>query len=460
MKRQLEIFIASCVAVFRHLSRRNTIVAGAISITALGCLQEEVISNMLPGDIDFDEDGVAETVDCDDSDPSIGAAPDGQECSDIIPECNPCEADCNSVMVSCNPFPDGDLDMDGYFADEDDCDDTNPFIYPGASHEAGSEGAVRLEDMACEQNEGVDADCDGEADHFCVIVNPPPGDDMDMDGYFDQEDCDDSNPLIHPNAAYEAGSDSAMSLEALACASGDAVDVDCDDEPDYFCVIVNPPPPELTDMDGDGYPGDVDCNDDDMLIHPDAAYESGSDSAMALEEMACQTGMPVDADCDREPDYFCVIVNPLPPELEDMDGDDYSADVDCNDDEALIHPDANYEPGSNEALYLENLACQTGLPVDADCDRVPDYQCGIIINPPPPEFDDGDGDGFTTIVDCDDTSNLIYPGAVVEPGSREAIALEQLACERGEPIDVDCNGEIDIQCLISINPLPDGDDRE
>jgi hypothetical protein len=458
MKRQLETFIATCIAVYRHLTRRHTIVAGAVSITALGCLQEDVISNMFPEDVDFDEDGVAETVDCDDNDPSIGAATMGRECDEIIENCSPCEPGCDSELISCNPIPDGDLD--GYF-ESDDCDDSNPLIHPDASYDAGSESALSLEALACELGTSIDSDCDGEPDHFCVIVNPPPnGDlDMDMDGYFDAEDCDDTNPLIHPDASYDAGSESAATLEALACDSGDSVDADCDGEPDYACIIVNPPPPEFDDLDGDGYPADIDCNDDERFIHPNAVYEPGSEGATVLEDMACETGVPVDADCDNEPDHFCIIINPLPPELEDMDGDGYNADVDCNDNEPLIHPDASYAPGSNEAQYLENLACQTGFPLDANCDRVPDYHC-IIINPPPPDLEDRDMDNYTADVDCDDTSALIYPGAQFRPESEEAFLLRELACDRGEAIDADCDGEAEIECIDSIDPMTDGDERE
>ena len=44
-----------------------------------------------------------------------------------------------------------------------------------------------------EQGEAVDANCDNEPDFACVIVNPPPPMDGDMDGFFAEDDCDDSN---------------------------------------------------------------------------------------------------------------------------------------------------------------------------------------------------------------------------------------------------------------------------
>ena len=37
-----------------------------------------------------------------------------------------------------------------------------------------------------------------------------------MDGFFAEDDCDDSNALINPEASYEPGSPEAQRLEQLA----------------------------------------------------------------------------------------------------------------------------------------------------------------------------------------------------------------------------------------------------
>ena len=54
-------------------------------------------------------------------------------------------------------------------------------------------GSATLEQLACERGEAVDANCDNEPDFACVIVNPPPPMDGDMDGYFGDDDCDDTD---------------------------------------------------------------------------------------------------------------------------------------------------------------------------------------------------------------------------------------------------------------------------
>ena len=118
----------------------------------------------------------------------------------------------------------GEDDLDGDGFGEDDCDDLNPSVHPGADEVP---------------YDGIDQDCDSED-----LT------DVDSDGYdaaaADGTDCDDNDATIHP---------------AAEDVPYDGIDQDCDGS-------------DLTDADGDGWEssvvGGADCDDLDPAVSPDA----------------------------------------------------------------------------------------------------------------------------------------------------------------------------------------------
>jgi hypothetical protein len=279
-----------------------------------------------------------------------------------------------------------DHDGDGY-AKEDDCDDENSDVFPGA----------------VEQCDGADEDCDGVADDNPVEA-PRWFADRDGDGHGDPtdagvlacsrpndtadsaDDCDDARVDSYPGAPEEPY---------------DRVDQDCSGV-------------DLTDVDGDGYAGKEaagpDCDDLDVAINP-SATEVPYDG--------------VDQDCSGA-------------DLTDVDADGHDADTvggdDCDDEDAQVYPE-NVETWANGAT-------------DNDCDGdfgsaslsygsnawigpVEGAQAGRRISP----LGDIDGDGLPELLvgaPYDDTW-ATYGGAVMVLGDDGAGNLVTKA--RGEGRD-------------------------
>ena len=264
-----------------------------------------------PAPLDSDGDGFDSEQDCDDTNAGIFPGARDQPYDGV-------DQDCDGV----DPV---DLDGDGFASDVVDggldCDDSDPEVRPGVSDPP---------------YDGVDQDCDG--------LDPV---DLDSDGYPASEvtggtDCADQDPAIHPGAAEVAY---------------DGVDQDCDGE-------------DLVDVDADGHDAEVagghDCDDEDGGVNP-AAAEVPYDG--------------VDQDCSGD-------------DLVDVDLDGHEAieagGGDCDDDDDGVHPDAIELPYDG---------------VDQDCDGA--------------DITDDDADGFDAVAagggDCDDADPAIHPGAVELP---------------------------------------------
>ncbi|MCB9795588.1 MAG: hypothetical protein H6741_23035 [Alphaproteobacteria bacterium] len=304
----------------------------------------------------------------------------------------------SKVSVGDSDAP-ADIDGDGVTADED-CDDEDPAVYPGAP----------------ELCNGLDDDCDGEADEDATDATTW-YEDADGDGYGDSrvaaqacdapegyvaagEDCDDGDAAYHPGAAEE----------------------DCADPNDYNCDgSVG-----YADNDGDGYPACEECDDGARGVNPSATEVCNG----------------VDDDCDGEVDADAVDRRTW---YQDADGDGYgSADVsaesceapsgfvdnasDCDDGDAEVHP------GATEL-------CNE---LDDDCDGDVDVDAADAVT----WYADDDGDGYgdpassqlacdapaehvDNADDCDDLEPLAWTGAA----------------EVCDEVDNDCDGDTDEDAL-------------
>lgn len=252
---------------------------------------------------DRDGDGFPGGQDCNDDDPTIN--PDAEEiCNNGIDE------NCQVDITACGGDPPCDADGDGFLAIRsgspgcgDDCDDSNPAIYPGAAEGCGSDPDDPEACPGC--FDGIDNDCDTQRDENCF------SDDLDNDGVPVSEDCDDCNAGVGPG---------------IAEVCGDGVDNDCDGI-DRAC--------NDGDGDGDGFsgsPAGEDCDDGEPRTYPGAPENCADDVAQnCISAPSCEAdddgdGFDPSFDCDNS----AAEVNPWALELCDPTGVDEDCDGQIN----------------------------------------------------------------------------------------------------------------------------------
>jgi len=285
-----------------------------------GQVDEQDALNCTPyyRDSDGDDYGLTGDVRCLCEPSAPWDTPDGGDCNDTVPaihpnaveECNGKDDDCDGVFdeegaVGCEDWwLDTDLDSYGvegdtaclcsptipYVADNpDDCDDTSPFIHPGATEVCNGKD----DDCDEETDEGVEATCtpfyyDEDGDNWGL-----PEDSLCLcgpDGLYratNAGDCDDTVETTHPFAGE-------------ICNGG--VDDDCDGETDEQgaagCTIYYAD----ADEDGVGVFGDQRC-----LCAPEAPWTApvGGDCDETNEDIhpgAAELCNTIDDDCDGAPD--------------------------------------------------------------------------------------------------------------------------------------------------------------
>ncbi len=218
--------------------------------------------------------------------------------------------------------------------------------------------------------------------------------DADDDGHAAENDCDDGNAAIHPDATEHC----------------DGADEDCDGVPDDDAVDARS---FFPDSDGDGYgagtairacsapagfvENGTDCDDTDAAISPETEWYGDSDA---------------DGYGAGAPTVACV----APPDTSLLDGD-------CDETDAAIHPDA---------VEL----CDE---IDNDCDEAIDDDSPDAID----WYVDADGDGYgddaKPINACQQPPDTIAVGFDCDDGDASIAPLLVEGCH--DAVDSDCTGQ-------------------
>ena len=237
----------------------------------------------------------------------------------------------DEVSITVEDPLDQDTDGDGYTPNEGDCDDTDPYTYPGANELA----------------DGVDNDCDGTADEGTELY------DDDGDGYCESTtapctdgtlngDCDDTDPAINPGVNEICNDNIDNNCD------GQQNEEDADDCLDYFY-----------DLDVDTW-GSTDTFDSRCYCNPTNSWSATRDGDCDDNDATINPGAPEIAD---GLDNNCDGIKDEGTDLYDNDGDGYCADDTACTDPTILPGDCDDTDDDVNPAELE--ICGDG--VDNDC---------------------------------------------------------------------------------------------
>ena len=320
-----------------------------------------------------------------------------------------------------------DEDGDGYVVGgvgtDQDCDDTDATINPGATDTIA---------------DGIDSDCSGT--ELCY-------EDVDADGYrtsttvlSSDTDCSDAGEALATVTSGDCDDTNAAANPGATEVVGDSVDGDCDGT--ESCYV---------DADNDGYhtsstvvSSDTDCSDSGEALASEPDGDCDDTRSTINPGRTETTGNSFDEDCNGSANCYAdadvdgyrttTVIASTDADCSDAgEARSVTASGDCNDANAAINP------GAAEVCDAANT--------DEDCDSAADdADASVAASGKSTWYTDSDGDTYgdaaATVLACDvsagvvaDSTDCDDTAAGVNPGATEV-------CDPAD-VDEDCNGAAD-----------------
>ncbi len=377
---------------------------------------------------------------------------------------------------------------EGHVDNAEDCDDSSVAVFPGA-------------DELCN---GIDDDCDGEADEDAIDQGTWYAD-SDGDGHGDasatvtacscpsgfvasHDDCDDANaatfpgadetcngidddcdgetdeaaidaPTWYADADLDGHGDPALSASACSCPTGFVASAtDCDDR----SAATFPGADELCNAVDDDCDGSVDEQAIDAPTwYADADADGHGDAASTVTACTCPGGFVAsDDDCDDND------ASASPTALEFCDGIDNDCDG-VSDEDNAVDSSRWYRDEDGDGWGDPDMSALSCFEIpryvhnDEDCDdhdagsspSAPelcdgiDNDCDGRVDDDPVDsliwYADGDGDGFgaePAVASCEQPSGHVLDGGDCDDSDA---AIHPVAAEHCDGVDEDCDGLVD-----------------